>query len=156
MKRSIQKYGLISFSFIIFEYYDKLNYNHNEFMELETFYIKLIDPKNIFNFKLHATSIKGYKHNEISLEKTRERMKINHPFKGKSHSKETKLKISLALLGQKNPMFNKIMSNETKLKLSIKNSTDLIQVYDNNNNLLFTFNSAIEASKILNIAKSTI
>jgi group I intron endonuclease len=130
-----------------------MNYNHNEFMNLETFYINLIDPKFLFNFKLHVTSMKGYKHYEISREKTIKRMKENHPMKGKFHSK---LKISLALSKDKNHRFNIPMSEETKLKLSKLNSKGDIQVYDKNNKLLYTFTNAIEASKNINISKSTI
>ena len=152
LKRSIYKYGLCNFSFIIFEYYDLSNNSKSEFLELETFYIQFINSKYLFNFKYHATSMLGYKHNENSKKKTKLRMNINHPMSGKSHSTESKLKIR----GNKNPMFGKSYSIELRLKISHSNSIGKIEVYDINNNLINTFNNATLTANWLNIGIYTV
>lgn len=43
----------------------------------------------------------------------------NHPFYGKSHSEQTKAKLSIAKTGDKNPMIGRSHTDETKALMSI-------------------------------------
>ena len=154
LKRSMKKYG--NFSFIIFSYYDLTQNSFDDFIKLETFYIQSFDPKYIFNFKLDANSMLGFKHSKISREKTKQRMNSNHPMKGKFHSEESKMKISLSKIGLKNPMYGKSHSEESRMKISLAVSLGKVEIYDLSNKLINTFDNATLASKYLNIHKSTV
>lgn len=58
---------------------------------------------------------------EETRHKRSESLKKNHPFKGKHHTKETRMKISIAQTGCKNHNYGKPRSNETKIKISESN-----------------------------------
>lgn len=90
-------------------------------------------------------------------------------FYGKKHSKESKEKMSLAKIGDKNPfygtkgnMFGKKHSDDAKRKISIKNSgknnknSKKVFQYDLNMNLINVFESTGEASRELGISQSNI
>jgi len=138
---------LSSFSFIILEFfpnlsrsYDSFGLNNPSLLDLETFYIQSIIPEFLFNFKFHATSMKGYKHTPEAKAKIKKIMNSDaHPMLGKQHSIESKAKISLATSGLNNPMFGKQHSIESKIRLSAAKSKFLFHVLDLNNNVISSF-----------------
>lgn len=126
LKRSIEKYGIENF------YIDKefdVAYSREELDKLEDMYIKMYETTN---------SNKGYnkkfggsngKHTEESLNKMREckigeknpcygRVGEIHHMYGKTHTEETKKKISQAIKGENNPFYGKVHTEETKKKIS--------------------------------------
>lgn len=88
----------------------KNKYIFNKFfgnlIELESLYLTSLDPIHLFNFKLNATSLKGYKHTKEALDLMSLINKgENHPMFGLKHTEETKEKIRNKMLGDKNPRF---------------------------------------------------
>jgi group I intron endonuclease len=88
--KAILKYGYSNFSLDILEYCEP-----NLLIKKEQYYIDLLKPE--YNILKIAGSTLGFKH---SL-KTRAQMSINntgvnHPFFGKKHTDETKVKMSLS------------------------------------------------------------
>ena len=75
---------------------------------------------------------------------------------GKHHSEESKEKISKALKGENNPMWNKHHTDEIKDKMS-KNSTNkkAINQYDLNGNFIRTWESSSTIMKYYNYSTST-
>lgn len=159
LQKGIAKYGLNKFYFCVYEYYENDQVVGNKtLVELETEYIKNFDLTSLYNFKRTATSMLGYKHTEQALLKmiARYKDKKNHPFFGKTHTKETKNLISKP--GAANPMFGKKHSEKSKLLMSIKKnkSPNGVGLYDLNLNLLEKFNNNVELAKYLNISKTTV
>ena len=68
----------------------------------------------------------------------------NHPLFGKSHSDETRTKISEAKSGENNPMFGKVAANAMT-----------INVYSLDNVLVRSFTSQVAAANWLNIPRAT-
>lgn len=128
--RSIQKYGLGSFSFQILEFLAL----SNNITDIETSYISKVPVDILFNFKTLATSILGYKHTEEAREKIRKRFidKQNHPMYKRQHTPESLLLISKP--GVLNPIYGKTHSVETRDKISQKISKGEVSCYDVNIN----------------------
>lgn len=80
--------------------------------------------------------------------------KTKHPMYGKIHDSFALSKISKP--GKLNPMFGKTHSIETKLKMSLSKSKVSVGLYDTNNNLIKTFPNQVELSNFLKLSKSTI
>lgn len=126
--------------------------------DLETNYINKFKFDTLYNFKIPATSMLGYKHTEEARAKMIEfyKNKKNHPMFGKTHTKEATDLISKP--GELNPMFGKKHSDETKSKISKKMSKYPLGVgiYDLNDKLLSKFNNNTELAKYLDISKVTV
>lgn len=150
LKRSILKYGLSSFSFIIFDFFPNFSRSYVDLpslgwtdpgpSDLETFYIQSILPEFLFNFKFHATSMKGYKHTPEAIAKMKKFLNSDaHPRLGIKHTPESKAKISLSTSGLNNPMFGKLHSIESKIRMSAAKSQFIFNVFpkvDLNNNVI--------------------
>lgn len=154
LKRSIEKYGIESFSFIIFAYHEG---DKSSITLLETKYLQSMDTMLLFNFKETATSMIGYKHTEEALQKMRERMSGDkHPMFGKGHTDEAKAKISVATSGERNPMFGKGHTDITKAIIKEKKSLGMVEVIDKYTKSIQIFSDASEAAKALNVHKTTV
>jgi group I intron endonuclease len=103
LNKSIKKYGLENFAFLILEYYphivqkENLKARHLDLLNLETQYINNLKPEyNILQYGVYSI---GYKHSQETINK----MKTNY-------SEARKLKI-------KNLNLNKKLSDDTKILL---------------------------------------
>lgn len=84
---AINKYGLGSFKYHIYEFFTLTDIFRNSpgiklITDLETFYLKKFDLNMLYNFKHNASNMLGYKHSEEAKQKMSDRFKdkINHPF----------------------------------------------------------------------------
>ena len=154
LKRSIEKYGIDSFSLIIFAYHEG---DKSNITLLETKYLQSMITRFLYNFLKTATSMIGYKHTEEALQKMRERMSGDKdPMFGKSHTDEAKAKISVATSGERNPMFGKCHLDSTKAKIKDKKSLGMVVVMDKYSNSIQVFSDASDASKALKVHKTTV
>ena len=114
LQNAITKYGLDKFNFCAYEYFTfKSKVMSNKALtDLETNYIKKFKFDTLYNFKVIATSMLGYKHTEEARLKMVEFLKDkeNHPMFGKKHTKEALSLISKP--GELNPMFGKKHSDK--------------------------------------------
>ncbi|AGE59826.1 GIY-YIG catalytic domain-containing endonuclease [Acanthocystis turfacea Chlorella virus TN603.4.2] len=88
---------------------------------------------------------------KMSISRTGE----NHPMYGKTHTDETKIKLRAAFSGEKHPMYGKARSDETKKRISAakkgeKTHTKTIFQYDMGNSFIQSFDSSKEAAAHLN------
>ena len=152
LQRAIKKYGLDNFSFVIYYYH---NDNSIILTDIETTVISHFDSSRLYNFKLIANSMLGYKHSEEALNKMRLRFvdKTKHPMFGRKHTIIYKLLISRP--GAKNSMFGKVHSAETINKMSAAKNVPT-GLYDINHNLIKSFISQAETAKYLAIYKGTV
>jgi hypothetical protein len=99
----------------------------------ETYWISVLEPYyNVFKQAYDST---GYRHTPET------RLLLSELAKLRTHSDETRSKISESLKGENNPFFNKVYSDATKYQISLTKSTSLIYVYDSFKQLLFIFPS---------------
>jgi len=108
--RALLKYGYSSFSLEILEYCDK-----DKIISREQFYLDLFNP--VYNILKDAGSSLGFKHSEETKKKISKFHKANthnNIFSkkgeeavnfGRTHTKETKLNMSLSRRGENNPSF---------------------------------------------------
>jgi group I intron endonuclease len=122
----------------------------------EQYYIDILSPE--YNILKVAGSKLGYKHSEatkikISISKTGK----NHPFFGKRHSLETRVKMreSLKSIVRVNNKSN-IIGLETKLKMSLRCKGVPIKVIDESKNLVQDFLTITSAAKHFNISIRTV
>lgn len=118
--RAIQKYDWDKFVPEIL----KDNLTQEEANEWEEYYIKLFDSINpLIGYNIRS----GGNNSELSEEakqiisekaKNRYKDKTNNPMYGKSHSDETKKKMSDIKIGENNPMYGKTLSYESRKKIS--------------------------------------
>lgn len=131
---------------------------------------------------------KEYKKRQPLTEEHKEKIRIAHigkkqsletiqkrreALKGHVVSEETRNKLSLSKMGNKNPMFRKkqsqetinkrveklkghIVSNETRSKIGLANGKKVAQIDISTNEVIKVFNSASEAGRILNLQNSKI
>lgn len=160
LQRAILKYGLNKFNWVVYEYFSYTSkiISNKDLTTLETNYIKSFNPTTLYNFKLDATSMLGYKHSIESIEKMKEyyKDKNNHPMYGKNHTKEVLFLISKP--GELNPMYGKTHSDETRSIMSKKKNKHLkgVGIFDLNNNLIKKFDNNVELAKYLSISKVTV
>nr|UEX92947.1 hypothetical protein [Marasmiellus scandens] len=153
LQRSISKYGIQNFHFVIYYY-------HKDpaviLTDIETEVIKSFPFENLYNYKREAASSLGYKHTIESINKMKKRylIKANHPMYGKKHDKFALAKISKP--GVLNPMYGKNHTISTKQKMSLSKSKIPLGLFDINNNLIKTFKNQLELAKYFNLSKSTI
>jgi group I intron endonuclease len=163
LQNAINKYNLQDFIFVVFEYCEP-----KELISREQFYIDNIKPE--YNINPKAGSSLGYIHTEESIAKmsdkklsveTKLKMSLaklgeNHPRFGLAHSEETKALMSLALSGQNHPMHGKSHSDKSKNKISINNGTPIF-VYRNEGLIYInSFPSAIKAGEHFNVSYHTV
>ncbi|UKA47918.1 hypothetical protein D8B26_M00060 (mitochondrion) [Coccidioides posadasii str. Silveira] len=88
LQRAIAKYGLNKFNFCVYEYftYESKIISSKALTDLETSYIAKFDFNTLYNFKVIASSMSGYKHTEEAVLKMKKRFenKENHPMYGKT------------------------------------------------------------------------
>jgi group I intron endonuclease len=153
LKRSIAKYSLDCFNFVIY-------YFHKDpavlLTNIETEVIRSFPFEDLYNFKKDAKSSLGYKHTADVIAKMKARFtdKINHPMYGKKHSLESLQDISKP--GKLNPMFNKKHKIESKLKFSIALSKTPLGLYDIENNLIKSYKNQVELAAEFKLYRGTI
>lgn len=158
----MNKYGLNNFSFLVYEFYDypkDLISNNIAFVtltQLETEYIKSFNFDTLYNFKPEANSMIGYKHTAEAIAKMIERFqdKTNHPMFGKTHSPETKAKMSRP--GSLNSRYGVKLSQETKNLISKARSKRPVFIFDLEGNLVNQFINSVQAGEWLGIHKGTV
>lgn len=151
--RSLQKYGINNFSFMVIEF---APYVVPNITDTETIYISKYPNHLLFNFKKIATSIEGYTHTEEAKQKMRDRFfnKENHPMYNKHHTPEALLLISKP--GELNPMFGKSHSVETRSKISERMSGGSVRCYDINIKPVHSFFNNVKAAEHFKVSKVTI
>lgn len=100
---SLLKYGCSNFSFEILEYCEP-----SDAICREQYYLDLLKGGPKYNILPTAGSSKGFKHSEETLIQMIER----------KHTEEAKALISEALKGKNHPFFGKTHSEESRLKMS--------------------------------------
>lgn len=95
LQKAFVKYGLANFNVYIYEYftYESRIISHKSLTELETSYISKFNFNSLYNFSPIAHYNLAYKHTDVAKLKISKSGKFN-PMDGKSHSEETKAKIS--------------------------------------------------------------
>jgi group I intron endonuclease len=153
LKRSIYKYGLENFHFLIYYYHTDPSVT---LTDVETEVIKSFPFEDLYNFKKEASSSLGYKHTAEAIQKMKKRLadKTKHPMYGKKHTLDSLKAISKP--GKLNPIFNKKHTSEAKKQISDALSKRPIGLYDTNNNLLKTFKNQVELASEYNLFKGTI
>jgi group I intron endonuclease len=155
LQRSIKKYGLKNFNAVIY-------YFHTNpailLTDIETMIISAFPFSSLFNLKIQANSMLGYKHTKQAIEKMKSRFvnKTNQPMLGKTHKKITR---SLRSKPEKlNPMLEKTHSeNKKNLNLiSIKKSIRSLGLYDENYNLIEKYSNQVELANKFGVHKTTI
>jgi group I intron endonuclease len=105
-----------------------------------------------------ATSLTGYKHTELARQKMSNRFinKEDHPFFGKHHDDRAKLLISKP--GSLNPMYGKTHTKETKelIRNGMKKYSNGVGIYDLDNNLIKSFDYAVDLADYLKVSKVTV
>jgi excinuclease UvrABC nuclease subunit len=121
ISRALLKHGYFNFSLEILEYCEP-----PKCLAREKYYLKLLKPE--YNISLDPTA----------------------PFAGRTHSDESRKKISDAKKGENNPMYG-----QPKVKGSGRPS-QLIEVFDLEEKTTTSYNSIGEAARALNIHRSVI
>jgi group I intron endonuclease len=152
LQRSINKYGISNFEFVIYYWHTDPYVN---LTDIETVVIKSFPSlwqEKLYKFKKEANSSLGYKHTVDAIHKMKLRLKnkSNHPMFGKTHTSFALSKKSKP--GNLNPMFGKTHSIGTKLKMSLAKSKISIGLYDLNDNLIGTYINQVELSNYLNLS----
>jgi group I intron endonuclease len=150
-------HGYSAFSLTIFEFVDISNLPKEKarklILEREQFHIDSLGPE--YNINPIAGSRLGSK---ASAETKALISGDNHPrgMLGKTHSEETRVKISKALSGDNHPRYGKLHLAGTVAKISAAKGGGIIFVYDSKGSLFNTFSSAREAGKFFNCSHNTI
>jgi group I intron endonuclease len=156
LQRAILKYGLNNFYYLIFEFH---NNNNNILTIIETLFLSYFKLRYLYNFKIVATSMIGYKHSSKTKKKMKNRYKVyKHPFLGKHHNIISKTKISLATKGINNPMFGRKHKKKVKNLMSeIKSkSVYFYKLIDNKFKLVEIYPNSLYVAELLNLHKTTI
>jgi group I intron endonuclease len=133
LQRAFNKYGIDNFILHILEFYtfdSNLSKKENGelLVKLEQQYLKLLSPK--YNINPTAGSRLGSHHSEESKEK----MRINNlgdknPFFGKTHSDEYLTKLKTRMSGNNNPMAGKPVTGEVKDAIRVSQNKP-VYLYD--------------------------
>jgi group I intron endonuclease len=152
---AILKHGYDNFSVDILEYCEI-----NVLIEREQYYLDLLKPE--YNILKIANSRLGSKQSETTKIKISISLKgVKHPFFGKIHNNETRIKISESL--KSSIMFKnsiklrpKHITYETKLKRSLRTRGVKIKVFDLENNLVKEFPTMLSVALHFNISARTV
>ncbi|BDC33840.1 hypothetical protein EMPS_mp27 (mitochondrion) [Entomortierella parvispora] len=169
--RAIISHGHSAFSLSILEYIDITNLSKEKIKALifskEQYYFDLYLPE--YNTQKIARSSLGQKRSEatkalISKIKSglthtpKTRLKINETLKGKNLSKtlntETRTKMALAKIGNKNPNFGKVHTAESRAKMGVREIPIFVYLLDGT--LENNFTSVTEAGKFFKAQNKTI
>ena len=152
---ALLKYGFNKFSVDILEHCEM-----DVLIEREQYYIDFLEPE--YNILKAANSRLGSKHSLETKALMSIKLKgINHPFYGKTHTYETRIKISESL--KSSLVFKdsfkakpRVRTSETIFKLSLKSGGVSVKIFDKCGNIVKTFPSINKAAKYLGIGSSTI
>jgi group I intron endonuclease len=137
------KYGQHNFAVLIIEYAETETINVRE-----TSWISQLLP--YYNVLKQGYSSLGYKHTEATKEL------LSNLAKNRIHSDETKDLIAKALTGENNPFYGKTHSEESKFKISKANSAFPLYVYNSLRQLVMICPSVISLADTINTNSSTI
>jgi group I intron endonuclease len=141
--KALLKYDQSNFTLLILEYVE------TEFLTLrETYYITWLTP--YYNVLKQGYSSLGYKHTEET------KKLLSELAKNRTHSDLTKSLIAKALTGENNPFYNKSHSVETKLRMSEAKSAYPVYVYNSFKQLLVIFPSVGFFSKLIKSNHATL
>lgn len=147
---AILKYGYINFKLEIIEYCEQ-----NKLISREQYYFYLLKPK--YNICKIAGSTLGKTHSENTKNKISNSTKgKNHYFYGKHHTYETRKKIGNTLKFSNRTYIMPKMRVETKLKLSLVSIGVNVRVLGNENLLIKEFSSINKTAKYYDVSSTTI
>ena len=141
--KALLKYDQSNFTLLIFEYVE------TEFLTTrETNYITLLIP--YYNVLKQGYSSLGYKHTEET------KKLLSELAKNRTHSDLTKGLIARALTGENNPFYNKTHSIETKVRISEANRAYPVYIYNSFKQLLVVFPSVGFLAKLIKSNHATL
>lgn len=122
---AMRKYGIGSFEFsVIFVafYVEDLN-------DLEVLFIAEHDSYNSgYNSTVGGGGMRGFRHSDATISKMKYLKLMNNPQKGKPLTDEHRMKISLALSGDKNHFYGKTHSESSRHKMSLVNKGRFVSI----------------------------
>jgi len=140
---ALLKYDQSNFTLLILEYVETESLTIRE-----TYYITLLMP--YYNVLKQGYSSLGYKHTEET------KKLLSELAKNRIHSDLTKSLIARALTGENNPFYNKSHSVETKVRMSEANSVYPVYVYNSLKELLVIFPSVAFLAKLIKSNHATL
>jgi group I intron endonuclease len=141
--KALLKYGQDNFAVLIVEYVDNENLGIRE-----TYYITNLLP--YYNVLKEGYSSIGYKHTEATKEM------LSELAKNRTHTAQTKVLISRALVGENNPFYNKNHSVESKLRITEAKSAYPVYIYNSFKELLVIFPSVKTLANLIESNHPTI
>jgi group I intron endonuclease len=143
--RALLKHGYSSFSLEILEYCEP-----DKCLEREDYYFKLLQPE--YNTSLNPSApMSGRTHSEETKQRMSEAKKGAKSYLfGKNHSDETRKKISDAIKGENHPRFGKARHE------GAGKASQQIEVFDFQEKTTTSYNSISEAARTLNINNAII
>ena len=141
--KALLKYDQSHFSLLILEYVEAESLTIRE-----TYYITSLIP--YYNVLKQGYSSLGYKHTEET------KKLLSELAKNRTHSDLTKCLIARALTGENNPFYNKSHSVETKVRISEANSAYPVYVYNSFKQLLVVFPSVGFLAKLIKSNHATL
>jgi len=140
---ALLKYDQSNFTLLILEYV-----KFESLTTRETYYITLLMP--YYNVLKQGYSSLGYKHTEET------KKLLSELANNRTHSDLTKSLIARALTGENNPFYNKSHSLESKVRISEANSAYPIYVYNSFKELLVIFPSVSFLAKLIKSNHATL
>jgi len=140
LQRAIALYGLSAFTFIVVEFCKPLACGERE--------------QHWLNWLFRLSRSLRYNFNPIAY--------LPPSFLGKTHSLETRAKMSAAQAGENNPNYGKTASAETRAKMSgthLGNTNAVrkpVDIYSLDNVLVKSFSSRVAAAKFLGVTSETV
>jgi len=141
--KALLKYGQHNFAVLIIEYADTDTVNVRE----TDWILKLLPYYNVLK---QGYSSLGYKHTEATKEI------LSGLAKNRIHSAVTKSLIAKSLTGENNPFYGKTHTEESKLKISTANSAFSLYVYNSLRQLVMICPSVRSLAVLINTNSSTI
>jgi group I intron endonuclease len=154
--RAAKKYGWDSFSVEVLERVD----DPSLLNERETYWIKHYNScENGYNVLENGDTSRGYNHTEEAKRKMSEaaskRTGSKNHFYGKTHSLESRRKISIANKGRVRPQ-HIIEQGAMKCRLSNKTRRPVNQIDPESNQVIQTFPSISAAARFIDVASATL
>ena len=141
--KALLKYDQSNFELLILEYIEP-----KSLAIRETHFITSVVP--YYNILKQGYSSLGYKHTEQT------RILLSELAKNRVHAPITKSLISIALLGENNPFYNKNHSMESKVRMIQAKSAYPVYVYNSFKELLVIIPSVLTLAKLIKSNYSTI